>query len=401
MLKRLLFACFLFLLCGGLVGAADPALPKTVAQLQSGMRTTVVCFGDSVTGVYYHTGGRRAYTDMLGIALRRAYPQADVQMVNAGISGHTTQNGLERLERDVLRHRPTLVTIMFGLNDMTRVPLEQYRQNLATLISKCRDSGAEVLLCTPNNVISTPGRPTEKLETYCATLRDLAREQEVPVADCYAELERERLRAPQAWRLLLSDEIHPNMDGHQRLAEILAKAISGKNISLADVAPASPTLLKTPASLREGKPVRVLAMPPYDAWIAEALQQLNPAAKVEVIPWPTADLTLSQLEQDAKKRVRTLKPDLVVIAVPRTAEAPTWEQFVHSYSWIMNWSLSFGHQEWDCLVIHPSVTSPESAPQDKDELVRQLVAAQDLSLIDRPQNDRRPAQEILMEAIRK
>jgi len=46
----------------------------------------IVCFGDSVTGVYYHTGGRRAWTDMLGIALGKAYPKAKVEMFNAGIS---------------------------------------------------------------------------------------------------------------------------------------------------------------------------------------------------------------------------------------------------------------------------------------------------------------------------
>ena len=89
--------------------------------------TTIVCLGDSVTGVYYHTGGHRAYPEMLELALRQAHPHAPIRVINAGISGHTTIDGLARLEQDVLQHHPTLVTISFGLNDMTRVPPEQFR----------------------------------------------------------------------------------------------------------------------------------------------------------------------------------------------------------------------------------------------------------------------------------
>jgi len=79
-----------------------------------------------------------------------------------------------------------------------------------------------------------------------------------------------------------------------------------------------------------------------------------------------------------------LKPDLVLIAVPREAEADGDEEFIHSYSWIMNWSLNFGPPTWDCVVVHPSVTQPREKETPQDDLIRRLVRAQDLSLIDRP-----------------
>jgi hypothetical protein len=63
--------------------ASEPALPKSRAALESGGPVRV-CFGDSVTGVYYHTGSRRAYADMLAIALRRTYGQAWV--MNSSLS---------------------------------------------------------------------------------------------------------------------------------------------------------------------------------------------------------------------------------------------------------------------------------------------------------------------------
>ena len=340
----------------------EPATPRTNEQLESGSEPVrIICFGDSVTGLYYHTGGRRAYTDMLEIALRRLYPKADVTTINAGISGNTTRNALERIDTDVLAKQPSLVTVMFGLNDMTRVPLDEYRANLITIVEKIRGVGSEVLLCTPNSVITTPDRPTDKLVQYCDIVREVAATQKVPLCDCYADYQTFRDEDPQAWRLLMSDEIHPNADGHKLIAESMARRITGGDVSLADVTPPKPTLLHSLAKLRAGEPIKVLAMTPLDALIGPAITQIIPDAKVEVVPWSVEGLTLSQIEEDAKARVRPLKPDLVVIAVPRSAAAGSREEFIRSYAWVMNWSLSFGRQEWDCLVVHPDVVDPSDS----------------------------------------
>jgi len=164
-------------------------LPKTRARLATGQPLKVVCFGDSVTGVYYHTGGRRAYTKMVGLALEQLYPNADITMVNAGISGHATDNALQRIDNDVFEHDPQLVTVMYGLNDMVRVPLDAFHANLVEIVARCRSVGAEVLLCTPNSILGTSSRPIEKLEQYCEAIRQVGREQQVSVCDCYASYE--------------------------------------------------------------------------------------------------------------------------------------------------------------------------------------------------------------------
>ena len=66
---------------------------------------------------------------MLGIALKQIHPKADVTMINAGISGHTTVNALARIDRDVISHQPDVVTVMFGLNDVGKnVSIEDYQQ---------------------------------------------------------------------------------------------------------------------------------------------------------------------------------------------------------------------------------------------------------------------------------
>ena len=373
----------------------------------------VVCFGDSVTGVYYHTGSRRAYTDMLGIALRQIAPQAQVTMINAGISGHTTVNGMARLERDVLSHKPDLVTVMFGLNDMTRVSLDDYRRNLKEIITRCRAIGSEVVLATPNNVIDSEGRPTAKLVEYCDAVRAVGREENVPVCDTYRELDAVRARDAWAWRLLLSDAIHPNMDGHKRIASALAQTITGERVDLTEVPPAQPPLSQVLESLRAGKPVRLLVMPAMEPWIGPLLKEKFPQAELTIESWPIDSQSLAQIEQDAKSRVRALKPDGVLIAIPRSAASPSadaapgeaasqqaLETFANMYAWVMNWSLNFGIPTWDVVVVHPDVWEPLATPAQHDGLIRQLVRAQDLPLIDRPSGDKTPPQELLRHALK-
>lgn len=368
------------------MGAGIEALS---AKLESGEPVRVVCFGDSVTGLYYHTGGRRTYTDMLGIALQKAVPEASVTMINAGVSGNTTIAGLKRLDRDVIAKKPDLVTVMFGLNDMVRQPLDRYRENLEQIVRRCRAAGSEVLLCTPNAVTDTPSRPTDKLVQFCAVMREVATKHKVPLCDTYAAFAELREKDHVRWRLTMSDPIHPNMGGHRFIAEQITESITGKSVSLNGTPPPADPLQHVRERREDGKPIQVLAMNPIHRWITPILKFADVSA------WNTDQKTLPQIEAHARSSVRKLKPDLVVIAVPREAAYASEEEFIKAYTWIQNWSLSFGRQEWDCVVIHPSVIAPKASGQNRDDLIRKLVSAHDLHLIDRQDGDGRPGQEIV------
>ena len=188
----------------------------------------IVCFGDSVTGIYYHSGGRRAYAELIDETLAKRHPKTDVSVFNAGISGHTTTNGLGRLQQHVLVHKPHLVTVMFGLNDVAKGSIELYRKNLIEIVTKCRAAGSEVILCTPNAVSETPDRPVAKVAAFAEVARAVAREWVVPLCDPHAGLGALKARDPEAWRLSMSDEIHPNLRGHRRLTESLLGVIEEK-----------------------------------------------------------------------------------------------------------------------------------------------------------------------------
>jgi hypothetical protein len=180
----------------------------------------------------------------------------------------------------------------------------------------------------------------------------------------------------------MSDAIHPNMDGHKRMAEELCRVISGANVSLDEVQPPLPILPRTRKQLADGAPLRIMAMEPVATMVEAAIRRQRPDVKVELTTWTVTGKSLARLEQEANAQVRGMKPDLVVLTIPAELTVANDEQTVHSISWIMNWSLSFGLQEWDCVVVHPSVLTPSADP-GQNSLIRKLVHAQHLALIDR------------------
>ncbi len=394
-------ATLLFIVAGGSQLNAAESFSKFREALTQHKRTVkVVCFGDSVTGVYYHTGGRRAYPKLVEIGFQRTEPRAKVNAVNAGISGNTTRDALARIDDDVLSHRPDLVTVMFGLNDVTRVPIKEYRDNLVKIIRRCRDAGAEVLLCTPNSVYDTTARPVKKLERYVAVVKQVGQAEQVPVADCYDAYERLRARDQFAWATLMSDEIHPNLDGHKLIAEEIVHTVLGRRVPLNSIDVSKPTAAHILSKLADEQPVHVLAMPPYDEMTKVAIRKTFPRADLKVTTWQTAGKSLQEIEQQAKK-VRKLNVDLVVIAVPVETGASSREEFVKRFSWILNYSLSFGRRSWDVVGIDPELSNRNlnQAQRERAKLTRQLFRAQDLPLINRePKSESTPA-EVMAERL--
>jgi acyl-CoA thioesterase-1 len=103
----------------------------------------LVCFGDSLTAGY-GTGPGESYPDDLQKLLDAQGYRYRVE--NAGISGNTTKDGLERLAR-VVAQRPRIVVVEFGGNDGLRgLPVKQAKANLAKIIETLQRGGAEVAL---------------------------------------------------------------------------------------------------------------------------------------------------------------------------------------------------------------------------------------------------------------
>ncbi len=104
----------------------------------------ILVFGDSLSAGY-------------GIPLEAAWPslmqrrlkdsRSDYSVVNQSISGETTAGGRSRLPEALARHKPAIVILALGANDGLRgLPLGQMQDNLQTMVSQARRSGARVVL---------------------------------------------------------------------------------------------------------------------------------------------------------------------------------------------------------------------------------------------------------------
>jgi len=397
-MKFRLLLHLILLLIATISSAADtPAIVRIREVLASGGQPVrIVRFGDSVTGVYYHTGGRSSYPELIAASLKARHPKTELTVFNAGISGHTTTNGLGRLQQHVLVHKPHLVTVKFGLNDVAKGTPDLYRKNLVEIVRKCRAAGAEVILCTPNAVSETADRPVAKVAAFAAIAREVAAELGVPLADPHADLGALQKSDPEAWRLSMSDEIHPNLRGHRRLAESILEVIEGQPVALPDDGPVDGGLAFTLAKLQKGLPVEVLAMPGKGGITITGKAGEVMRASVSVVTWPVGEMNRYTLMKDASHRVRPMTPDLVIIAVPRAAAAKDQEEFIRTQMWIAANSLSRGKREWDVVVVHPAAFDGPGGPADAktDALIRAIVPAQDLTLIDRAAGESQDAAEI-------
>mgnify|MGYP003347846583 CR=1 FL=1 len=87
MIFRLSRRCLLLLVVLGLSVTSRDSMAAPPLWEFSEKPLTIVCLGDSVTGVYYHTGGRRAYPEMLEVALRKLHPDTPINVINGDVLG--------------------------------------------------------------------------------------------------------------------------------------------------------------------------------------------------------------------------------------------------------------------------------------------------------------------------
>jgi acyl-CoA thioesterase I len=185
----LLLAAFLLAGCQSKTPAPEAAAPapseapapsavaspgETAANAPDG-RPVIVAFGDSLTAGYGADPGD-SYPDYLQKDLdAKGY---HYQVINQGISGNTTKDGVDRLP-DVLRLKPVLVIVAFGGNDGLRgLPIASTRENLDHIVSTLLQSGAKVVL---GGITLPPNYGPDYIRQFNQTYALLAAKYHVPM----------------------------------------------------------------------------------------------------------------------------------------------------------------------------------------------------------------------------
>jgi acyl-CoA thioesterase-1 len=130
-------------LCRFLLLTSILLLTTVCAQAQS---STIMVLGDSLSAGY-GIAVREGWVALLRERLSQANTTTDYQVINASVSGETTQGGLARLDKLLSTHQPSLVIVELGANDGLRgQPIKLMRQNLAAIIKASQAADAKVVL---------------------------------------------------------------------------------------------------------------------------------------------------------------------------------------------------------------------------------------------------------------
>ena len=169
----------------------QPGLPVLSAN------AVILAYGDSITA------GNGApptqnYSSLLAEKLQRT-------VINAGVPGEISANGLKRLPALLDKHQPTLLILCHGGNDMIhKLGANELANNLRAMIDEAISRNINVVLIG----VPKPGLFLESLDIY----DQIAAEYNLP-------LEREIVPKVLADNALKSDLIHPNARGYSMIAD--------------------------------------------------------------------------------------------------------------------------------------------------------------------------------------
>lgn len=200
--------CFIIKLCF-IISVFSPILeagcdfgPQIENEYSMGF--TIICFGNSITAGY-------------GVEPQEVYPfllsrKLGQPVINAGISGQTTYEALERLGEDVLHKKPRLVILELGTNDYAKdIPKEETFKNIDEIVRRIQEEGAMV-------AITTTIRLGVLQDTYLEGFQDIAKKRKAIFIPHIMEGVTDN-------SALSFDTMHPNAHGHEIIAERIYQAI--------------------------------------------------------------------------------------------------------------------------------------------------------------------------------
>lgn len=196
--------------------SSEPSVPSLSVK-RSGL-PMIAFLGDSIAAGQY-LSEQQAFPSVVERELRAR--GISVGVLNAGVSGDTTEDGLRRID-GLLSQKPKIVAVELGENDKSRaVPLMVVEANLRAILGKIQAADTQALLL---GVSSEPDRSAERT-SGAAYARELAAIYPRIAAELSVSFVPFMQGVAGRRELTLPDGVHPTPEGHQRIASQLLDPI--------------------------------------------------------------------------------------------------------------------------------------------------------------------------------
>jgi beta-1,2-mannosidase len=229
---------FLYYGCAdSLVAVATASTNGSGFYLKGG--DTVVFYGDSITA-------QNLYNQYVELYTATRFPHVRVRFFHAGVGGDSVTGGGggpidQRLERDVYSEKPTVVTIMLGMNDggyraatpdIESTYLKGYEHILDSIHEHAPAARVTLIGPSPYDDVTAPptfpGGYNAVMRHFADLDKDLAQKRGAAFADfnpaVVAALEKAQSTDPRVAKLIVPDRVHPDPLAHWIMAEALLKA---------------------------------------------------------------------------------------------------------------------------------------------------------------------------------
>lgn len=158
----------------------EPLLTKTPEAVAGGREIVIVVLGGSSTVGRAAGGSDLAWPARLASALAGKFPSERTKVVNLAVARQTAKEAANRLDRDVLPLKTTLVIWETGTMEAVRgTDVDEFRETVQGGIDALRAAGVEVVLM--NMQFSRDTHAMINFEPYLIALREVADANDVPL----------------------------------------------------------------------------------------------------------------------------------------------------------------------------------------------------------------------------
>ncbi len=201
-------------------------LPHVAAKLAAHKPVMIIAFGSSSTQGFGSTAPEFTYPNRLAAQLRRAYPGAELTVLNRGVGGEDAPEMMARLQNEIINAKPDLVIWQVGTNAVLRNldPTETGKM-IEDGVGRIQAAGSDVVLIDPQYSPATTSKPegTSKMLSLMHKVAELRKVGIFPRFEVMKEWHEGQQMAFDSF--VISDGLHMNDWGYACFAQLLGDNI--------------------------------------------------------------------------------------------------------------------------------------------------------------------------------